>query len=1476
MFRKVLLSVALCMTVMSAYAQILSGSSRGPAYAFGTSGMTGIVGFPLDSFEPAILHSQDEGVRAAAFVEGSYYAISQDQTQLLSYDLESGTKKTVMELNGEFLDMAYDYSTRSLLMLQYNYPNPSSLVRLNLESGEITQLCSFEYSMCALTATPEGKVYVTDMWGEVYEADPSTGATTSIVKTNQYASSGVMRSMDYDVETGKLYYLHNSSYGGCTLYEIDTVQKTFKANGSSNGTYVGLYTGYTSAVPSSPAAPEGLTLTPAPDGSNSCVLTWTCPATTFNRQTLDKLAHATIYRDGEVIGTTENVAPGKEASYTDTDAATGIHIYKVTLSNADGEEGMFAIASSFVGTDVPAAPTDVKATVADGNTIVVTWTAPDKGLNGGFFRTDDLKYKVVRNDGVTIAEATAETTVTDKIEGAYRGYSYTVTALNGAGEGGSAVSNTAATGTIGELPLSTPFDNENEFYTWTVTDADADGNTWLMGNKWGAGRTGAEIYSTGGAKDDWLISPPVKLKQGVPTRLSFGAYCTYYCTENIEVRMAPAGTAPEDAVTVGTIEIKGSDGGYYGDVIEKWMDIPAAESDGNYSIYLHYQGGYSTQGVHINDFAWKENNTATVTGKVENFMFGMQGATVTVGEQSTTTDMYGNYTICEIPAGEYDVTASYQGYKTATEHVTLKAGDNVTVNFMLEMLEKRNVSGTVSDKGGKPVKGAKVSLAGYESQSAVTDAEGKYTISAYEADGYTLSVVKNNYKPQSREMNLDADKTDENFALDVDALPPYSVKATDNGDGSVSVSWDKPRSVNELAYDNGQPEGGYGYGSYFTGSQVVGTIFPGETIVNELKWWTVGGEGCGEAITLMLIDLNWSGKPTGEVLYQANVKTVDGQWNTFRLPEPLHTEKGFLFAIAGKTNVATDGGTADGTVDHPQTQVYTTTYNAERSYNYFDDTNDPSRHLLLRAVCENVEPDDATMPDVAYNVYRLPEQATEDEAQWTAVAEGCEDMSFTDVNIPSGKYRYAVEANYGEETSEVTFSEVVEHNMAASVSVSVTANSKPEHAEGAAVKLYNDTYSYTATVAGGKAVFDNVEKGVYSMSVEQTGFETYAVADLQVNGEETEFGFDCTLTQKLDRPANMDVLVDGSNARLLWNVQQNISDDFEGDCYSDFELNPAGDAGWQYVDNDGLMTWGFGNTTFPHMGEPMAAITFNSGATTPPLASAEGEVYNTAHSGNRALSFFASREVDGTTVVESDDYLISPELNAYRDFKFSFWARTYDEYEGYRERIRVGYSTTTSDLADFTWIDEELKYVPTEYTYYEYDIPKEAKYVALNSSSMMNFMLLVDDVFIGVDGQVSGNGYLPVNVLSYEVYLDGEKVADTNATEHLFTGLSAGSHTAGIVQKFDTGKSEMLSLSFDIVTTGIGSVAENVVAVYARDSRLYIEGDYSGAAVYDTAGAKMMELHGESSADISSIPDGVYIVKVVKNGGKTVSVKITK
>ena len=202
--------------------------------------------------------------------------------------------------------------------------------------------------------------------------------------------------------------------------------------------------------------------------------------------------------------------------------------------------------------------------------------------------------------------------------------------------------------------------------------------------------------------------------------------------------------------------------------------------------------------------------------------------------------------------------------------------------------------------------------------------------------------------------------------------------------------------------------------------------------------------------------------------------------------------------------------------------------------------------------------------------------------------------------------------------------------------------------------------------------------------------------------------------------------------------------------------------------------------------------------------------------------------------------MISPELKPYRDFKFSFMARTYKELEGYRERIRVGYSTTTPELDQFIWLDDTLRYVPLEYTPYEYTIPQEAKYVVLNSSSLMNFILLVDDVFIGVEDQVVGNSYMPVNVNGYEVYLDDTKVADTDDTEYTFTELADGTHTAAIVQKFATGNSEPLEITFSIGSTGVDNVAATMLSIYVYGETLYINGDYSHAMVYSTSGAQVM------------------------------------
>ena len=49
----------------------------------------------------------------------------------------------------------------------------------------------------------------------------------------------------------------------------------------------------------------------------------------------------------------------------------------------------------------------------------------------------------------------------------------------------------------------------------------------------------------------------------------------------------------------------------------------------------------------------------------------------------------------------------------------------------------------------------------------------------------------------------------------------------------------------------------------------------------------------------------------------------------------------------------------------------------------------------------------------------------------------------------------------------------------------------------------------------------------------------------------------------------------------------------------------------------------------------------------------------------------------------------------------------------------------------------------------------------------------------------------------YEVYLDGQKVADTDETNYVFSHLSQGHHTAGVLASYTSGKTEMTTIDFD-------------------------------------------------------------------------------
>lgn len=182
---------------------------------------------------------------------------------------------------------------------------------------------------------------------------------------------------------------------------------------------------------------------------------------------------------------------------------------------------------------------------------------------------------------------------------------------------------------------------------------------------------------------------------------------------------------------------------------------------------------------------------ATVTGRVVSSRnhIGIEGATVTVGNQSVTTAASGQYEIFieNVDASAtYTLTASSAGYETATQTVDLRAGGVVALDDIV--LTKQPVPAVlrgrvVSREGYAAVEKATVTFAGQTSVSAV---DGSYSISVANiddlpADGSTLSAAARGFLPYRTTMSIAGD-TD--FDIVMEALPALE------GEGSLIGEWD--------------------------------------------------------------------------------------------------------------------------------------------------------------------------------------------------------------------------------------------------------------------------------------------------------------------------------------------------------------------------------------------------------------------------------------------------------------------------------------------------------------------------------------------------------------------------------------------------------------------------------------------------------------------------------------------------------------
>ena len=534
-------------------------------------------------------------IRAAVNVDGTYYMIDSDDQlatyRLLSLSLATGELKTVKEyetLSQEagliYEDMTYDPVSKQVYALAFDIKNatgegenldvPLGLFTLDLTTGSVTNVGYITLkNIVTLAASPDGYLYGVASDGGLWDINKTTAALGDEQAVADFQPSS-LQSMAFDMKSGDLYWAAfyitqdgnaNVGHGLFAKFENNPDEGLIYgkvADFPNNEEFTGLYIDSNPLPKAAPEAVSDLSVTPAEGGKGEATLTWKNPADNIGGTALSESFSVKVYRNEEVVSTLENQQAGASASFVDKNVPSGTVNYKVVAANAAGE-GRPVYVSKYIGRDVPAAVSNLKATKAeDSNTVTVSWKAPTTGKNGGWFDTGSLKYKVVRfPDKKVLAEASAEVSFIDNTITEMAGYSYQVTPLTSDGEGVTAESDTLFAGPALTLPFSCNFATDELFRLWKVIDNDNDGQTWYLSSNYAGTKDyfmkylPEKLIDPTKAADDWFISAPVAVEAGktyalrYAVRLMGGATGESLFPSNYSVTMGQ-GTEVADQTTV--------------------------------------------------------------------------------------------------------------------------------------------------------------------------------------------------------------------------------------------------------------------------------------------------------------------------------------------------------------------------------------------------------------------------------------------------------------------------------------------------------------------------------------------------------------------------------------------------------------------------------------------------------------------------------------------------------------------------------------------------------------------------------------------------------------------------------------------------------------------------------------------------------------------------------------------------------------
>ena len=377
---------------------------------------------------------------------------------------------------------------------------------------------------------------------------------------------------------------------------------------------------------------------------------------------------------------------------------------------------------------------------------------------------------------------------------------------------------------------------------------------------------------------------------------------------------------------------------------------------------------------------------------------------------------------------------------------------------------------------------------------------------------------------------------------------------------------------------------------------------------------------------------------------------------------------------------------------------------------------------------------------------------------------------------------------------------------------------------------------------------------------------------------------------ELTAPYNLKSEVDNAKGEvtLSWNnssvVPEPAGENITEDCESmeKWEINPAGEHGFTYLDRDGGIPYVDDNYEMPYPtdGVPCAAMCMN------PYELYE-DIYtcNPAHSGQQYL-LFKSNFYDANRqrpAPAPDNWLFSPELNFGQDFIFRFYCKadpdkyaTSDPWNS--ENFEVGYSTTDNNPESFTFFTDKPETVRTsadEWVKKEYSIPADAKYVCIHHCTPSSgYWFMVDDIFIGVETPAAKTKAAAgtATFKAYEVFVDDKMVLSTTETSCKLSGIADGHHVARVEAVYNEGRSQGAITTFVLATGAVSEISGDALkAWYSQaDNAVLFSASVSHASLHSLAGATVAAADNTDRLNLSAVTPGLYILEYETPAGHAV------